>query len=247
MNRLPLPVTQLAARLKTHGALHNAHEPHNLKTLATRLLVSKGETLEHIRAGRLLPVAGPMNGKYLFPSGHLDALRNGVVAFIAQSICTELSRRGADEETMLRATERAFRRQVDLARGRDERLIEFAQDDDDSFLGSAKKSAGTVAGLAGAGAAGYLGYKAYQNLRNGRNKAAGMPKLPGSSPDDDDLDPSPKGPRESGGASITSAAETAASDAADGDLLGAAVRTGRNVIGRVGGAIWDALKFAPAL
>ncbi len=264
-NSLPPAVRQLCARYKSQRSSISSgatHEAHDLSSLARRVMLSREEVLQEVADGRLLALAGPQNNKYIFSSSSLDAKRNQVVSFVAESICTELARRGADEEVMLAACQRAFTRQFDFSR-RPANIIEFAQTpDDDSFYGNAKKTAGTAAGLAAAAGAGYLGYRYLKNRRN----ADGTPQLPGSpGADGNYIDVTPKPPRDpnssaegidvgSGngrhpGAPSTSKAITTASSTTRRtvgnqviDPLAGAVASGRQKIAQRGSRIWQALR-----
>jgi hypothetical protein len=159
---LPPAVRELCARYRTQRASTGAAlEHHDLSSLSQRIFLSSQETLDQVATGKLLAIDGPTNGKFCFTSHSLDALRNGVVSFVANTICRELDRRGADEDQMLMATERAFERQFALARGAGEKVIQLARgDDDDDDL---KKDALGIAGGAaiGTGAA-YLHGRAAQ-------------------------------------------------------------------------------------
>jgi hypothetical protein len=219
-------------------------------------MLSRSEVLDQIAEGKLLALDGPVNGgKYLFSSTSLDGLRNSVVSFVANSICRELARKGADEETMAFAVRRAFERQHDLARRGE--VINFDQDDDSHPVRNA-------ALLAGAAGAGYLGYRAWKNRR------PGQPRLPGYGGSGPTIDLPPSGPPpfdpnnangvtagverhpapRSGDMLMTASpapniARQTAGQTVNGDLLGNAVKRGKSAIAQKGSALLRALRSIP--
>jgi hypothetical protein len=265
MNQLPPSIARVANRYKTNSASVDrgrSHEAHDLRSLSARLLLSSTETLEQVAAGNLITLES-RNGKHVFSARSLDSMRARVVEFIAGEIMEEMSARGASEERIIFAMERAFQRQFDLARGRGENVVSFAQtpaDDDDDFYSTAKKTAGTAAGIGAAGLAGYGAYKGYQYLRNRANGDDGnalpgsgtQPQLPPSGSGDvmNARHPSPL-PGDSAPASrtvpITTASPTTKATLGSGiiDPLSQAVGAGRKAIANRGLGIWKALRSIP--
>jgi hypothetical protein len=256
MNSLPLSVRQLSNRYKTQASAcrRQSHEFHTLASLSQRLLLSPGETLNEVSAGRLLALDS-RNGSHLFSSTSLDSIRNRTVDFIARSIVTELSRRGCDEETMLLACQRAFDKQFDLSRGRAENVIQFDQNDDDHTVRNA-------ALLAGAAGAGYLGYRYLKNRRPGQTRLPGGPGGDGSyidvtpkpnlPPGGNAFDPyTERHPAPRSGDMLTTAspapniARQTAGQTVNGDLLSQAVRKGKAAISEKGSALLKALRGLP--
>ncbi|MCE0497212.1 MAG: hypothetical protein LV481_04615 [Methylacidiphilales bacterium] len=227
---------------------------HDLRSLSQRLLLSPAETLDQVAAGNLLALDS-RNGKHLFSSRSLDTMRNRVVDFIAGEIVEEMTARGFGEDRICFALERAFQKQFELSRGRGENVVEFANaddDDDDSFYGNAKKTAGTAAGIGAAGLAGYGAYKGYRYLRN-RGNGAGPDNGPGSQPQlppgggssGDVMNPQHPGPPAGALTTASPAPETikkTAGQIAGADDLSEAIARGRSVIAQRGSALWKALR-----
>jgi hypothetical protein len=230
---------------------------HNLSSLSQRILLSPQETLEQVAAGNLLSLDS-RNGKHLFSSRSLDAMRSRVVDFITREIVQEMSARGADEDRILFALSRAFQKQHELSR-RADNIVEFARDDDDN------QTARNAALLAGGAAAGY-GVAKYLRNRNGNNgnalppgSGSGQPQLPGGPRTPRDPNSSAEGIDVGSGngshptaPSISRAITTASPTmpkltAGTGiiDPLSQAVTNGRKAIAKRGSAIWQALRGIP--
>jgi len=269
--QLPPAVRHLCARYRTQAdsTRRSSHEMHDLRSLSQRLLLSPEETLDQVASGNLLSLDS-RNGKHMFSSRTLDVMRNRVVDFIAGEIVEEMTARGASEDRICFALNRAFQKQFDLSRGRGENIVEFAQtpaddDDDDGLYGAAKRAAA----IAGAGALGYGAYKGYQYLK-GQNNGNGT-ALPGpsggSGPQSGGGGPrTPRDPNSSAegidvgsgngshptAPSISRAITTASPTtpkltAGTGiiDPLSQAVTNGRKAIAKRGSAIWQALRGIP--
>jgi len=224
-------------------------------------MLSQDEALQEVAAGRLLALAGPTNGKFLFSSSSLDAKRNQVISFVAESICHELIARGCDLERLEMAVQRGLTRQHELSR-RADNIISFARtpndDDDDNTLRNA-------ALLAGGAAAGYGAYR-YLKGRNGSGNTltgpGNQPQLPGPGGPRTPRDPNssavgidvgngegshPSAPSIS--RAITTASPTTKPKLTAGtgiiDPLSQAVQSGRRAIAKKGSAIWQALRGIP--
>jgi hypothetical protein len=254
---LPPAVRALASRMKTRASLHVSHENHDLSSLSKRILLSPAETLNVVAEGKLLALDGPRNSKFGFSAAALDSTRNAVIDLVSREVVRQLSARGCDESVMLKAVGRAFEKQFELARGPVENVIEFDQSAPGSFVNGAAGGAGLVAG------AGLAGYGAYRFLKNRKKNANGLPLPgPGGSGTDADsyIDVTPPGPRNpSGGAGqivdatgakhvgppSASRPPLTTASAADADLLGDAVRKGRQAIAKRGSAVWKALRSIP--
>jgi len=260
MNTLPPSIRALAARYKSQRssiASGATHEGHTLTSLSQRLLLSPQETLEQVSNGNLIALSSA-NGKHVFSSRSLDAMRNRVVEFITGEIVEEMSARGATEDRILFALSRAFQKQHEMSCGRPANIVEFARGDDDNGLRNA-------ALLAGGAAAGYAGYRYLKNRRN----ADGTPQLPGApGADGNYIDVTPKPPRDPNssaenidvgngqgrhpGQPSTSKAITTASSTTRKtignqviDPLACAVASGRQKIAQRGSRIWQALRGIP--
>jgi hypothetical protein len=250
-NSLPTAVRHLCARYRTQGdsIRRNSHETHDLRSLSQRLLLSPEETLDQVAAGNLLSLDS-RNGKHLFSTRSLDAMRNRVVDFIAGEIVEEMSARGASEDRICFALERAFQKQFDLSRGRGENIVEFARtpnDDDDNTLRNA-------ALLAGGAAAGYGAYRYMKGRNNGNGNTltgpGAQPLLPpGPSGNSGDvMNPRhPSAPGSSISVPITSQSSTTRKTIGNSvlDPLADAAATGRRTIAKRGSAIWQALRGIP--
>jgi len=253
-NTITPAVRQLCVRYRTQGdsTRRNSHEMHTLTSLSQRILLSPVETLEQVAAGNLLSLDS-RNGKHLFSSRSLDALRGRVVDYISTEIVEQMTERGATEDRILFALSRAFQKQFEMSRGRAENVVEFARtptDDDDD--GHTLRNAALLAGGAAAT------YGALKYIK-GRTSTGGN-ALPGSSPQPGL--PGPSGPkpfdpnssavnandgieRHPGPRSISAPITTQSPRTLGGkviDPLSEAVQSGRRAIAKKGSAIWQSLR-----
>ena len=221
--------------------------------------MSPTETLEVVARGDLLAL-DYRNSKHAFSSRALDALRNQVVDFIATEIVNEMGARGASEERVVMALERAFSKQFAMSRGPAENVIEFDQGNKN---GGFVNGVGTGVGIAAGGLGAYGAYRYWKGRRN----PDGTPMLPGPGTGGADADgyvdvtpPKPNAP--SGGSAmgerhpgpprgaLTTASPTpdvarqTAGQIAGQDALGQAVRKGKQAIAARGSSILRAIRGA---
>lgn len=90
-------IKRLTARFKTHNARAVEHEFHTVSSLARRVLVSRPTAYAMIERGELVPMNRDKQGRFVFLSAKLDAVRREVVDATTAEVLRALAPMQLDE------------------------------------------------------------------------------------------------------------------------------------------------------